>query len=142
MIVENEEDMQHLYSMILEKLDCEIIRAYDGGEALQKLEETTPDLIILDILLNEVMGYTFFEKIRQEARYADVPVIITTVLNAAQCRDLVDIDPRTVYIEKPFQIEHLREAVAEGLKLTKGSLPDTGKETPIVVNTPYSLGGM
>jgi len=60
MIVENEEDMQHLYSMMLEELDCEIIRAYDGGEALQKLEETTPDLIILDILLNEVMGYTFF----------------------------------------------------------------------------------
>ena len=103
--------------MMLEELDCQIIQAYDGEEALQKLRETTPDLIILDIILEEVMGYTFFKKMKQDARYVDIPVIIVTVLLAKDCRDLVEMAPRTIYIEKPFQIEHLREAVKREFRM-------------------------
>jgi chemosensory pili system protein ChpA (sensor histidine kinase/response regulator) len=106
--------------MMLEDLECQVIRTYDGGEALEKLKETVPNLIILDIILDEVMGYTFFEKMKQEARYADIPVIIVTVLLERDCQDLVEMDPRTIVLEKPFKKGHLLEAVERGLKPGEG----------------------
>ena len=51
MIVEDEPAFHDLYTMMLEDTDYEIIRAYDGDEALSKLEEKKPDLIILDIMM-------------------------------------------------------------------------------------------
>ena len=60
MIVEDEQAFHDLYTMMLEDTDYEIVRAYDGDEALAKLEEKKPDLIILDILLDLVTGDTFF----------------------------------------------------------------------------------
>ena len=45
---------------MLEDTDYEIMRAYDGDEALELLEEKKPDLIILDMLLDMVTGDTFF----------------------------------------------------------------------------------
>ncbi len=56
MIVEDEQNFHDLYSEILEDTDFRLIHAYDGDEALAKLEEEKPDLIILDSLLNTGTG--------------------------------------------------------------------------------------
>jgi CheY-like chemotaxis protein len=50
MIVEDDLHFHELYTAMLEGTDYEIIRAYDGVEALEKLEDKKPDLIILDML--------------------------------------------------------------------------------------------
>ena len=50
MIVEDELDFHELYTVMLIDTDYEIVRAYDADEALEKLENKKPDLIILDIL--------------------------------------------------------------------------------------------
>jgi len=115
LIVEDDEEIHQLYSMMLEEMDCRIIRAYDGGEALRKLEEVTPDVIILDVILDEVMGDTFFLHLKQKARHADIPVIVASVLPAEAIQNLLAKDPRTVYLPKPFQKEHLLEMVERAL---------------------------
>ena len=50
MIVEDELDFHELYTVMLKDTDYEKVRAYDADEALEKLEDKKPDLIILDIL--------------------------------------------------------------------------------------------
>jgi CheY-like chemotaxis protein len=123
LIVEDDEELQELYATMLKDLDCRIVRAYDGGEGLEKLRESGPDLIVLDILLDEVMGDTFFEQVKQEPLYRDTPIIIASVLSAERCQHLLDMDPRTIFLRKPFRREDLVRAVQKGLALKPGQGP-------------------
>ncbi|MBT6049019.1 MAG: response regulator, partial [Candidatus Scalindua sp.] len=50
MIVEDDQSFHDLYTELLEDTDYKIICTYDGEEAMEKLEEEKPDLIILDML--------------------------------------------------------------------------------------------
>ena len=66
LIVEDDLELQELYTMMLESLGFELARALDGEEALEKLADALPDLVILDILLDKVMGNEVFARMRQE----------------------------------------------------------------------------
>src|SRR3989304_8265379 len=111
MIVEDEPAFHDLYTMMLEDTDYEIIRAYDGDEALSKLEEKKPDLIILDILLDLVTGDTFFLYIKGMPEYADIPVIVCSSFSAKAYKNLKEMDPNLVFLEKPFTKEQMIEEI-------------------------------
>lgn len=117
LIVEDDAELQELYAAMLEDLGCELIQAFDGLEALEKLSVAEPDLIILDIILDELMGDVLFERIKQMPRCRDVPVIIVTVLSVERCQHLLDLDPRTTFLRKPFSKEELLTAVNRYLAL-------------------------
>lgn len=111
MIVEDEQSFQDLYAMMLEDTDYEIVRAYDGDEALSKLEEGKPDLIILDILLDLVTGDTFFLYIKGMPEYANIPVIVASSFSPKAYKNLKEMDPDLVFLEKPFTKEKLIEEI-------------------------------
>jgi CheY-like chemotaxis protein len=115
LIVEDDLELQELYTMMLEGLDLELVRALDGQDALEKLAQGLPDLVILDILLDKVMGNEVFRLMRQEPRYASVPVIVVSVLSADRCEDMMEMDSRTSFLRKPFRREDLVEAVRNAL---------------------------
>ena len=117
LIVEDDPELQELYTTMLDGLECEIVQAYDGGEALEKMAETRPDLLILDIILDEVMGDVLYQQLRQMPHYARLPVIVVSVLSADRCRDLLEPDDRTIFLRKPFRHEQLLEAVRAGLSI-------------------------
>ena len=102
MIVEDEQHFHALYKVMLEDTGCEIISAYDGYDALSKLEEKKPDLIILDILLDIMTGDTFFLYLKGMPEYADIPVIIISALSKTHYKSLKKIDPNLVCIEKSY----------------------------------------
>lgn len=114
LIVEDDVELQELYAAMLEGVDCQLIHAYDGDEALAKVEENCPDLIVLDILLDEVMGDAFFIQIKQQSMYADIPIIIASVLPSESCGKLLSMDPRTQYLQKPFRKADLVHLVEYG----------------------------
>ncbi len=60
MIVEDEQPFHDLYAAMLEDTDYRIISAYDGDEALSRLQKEKPDLIILDLLLDMMACDTLF----------------------------------------------------------------------------------
>jgi CheY-like chemotaxis protein len=113
LIVEDDTELQEYYEIMFEDLDCQIIQAYDGGEALEKLQETVPDLIILDILLDELMGDVVYMHVKQEPEYADIPVVIASVLPPESSGKLLDMDPRTIYLQKPFTRRQLLAVVGQ-----------------------------
>jgi DNA-binding response OmpR family regulator len=100
MIVEDEQHFHDLYTAILEDTGYGLIHAYDGYDALSKLEEKKPDLIILDILLNTVTGDTLFLHLKSISEYADIPVVIISARSEKYNKTLRIIDPKLVYIEK------------------------------------------
>ncbi|ODS31386.1 MAG: two-component response regulator [Candidatus Scalindua rubra] len=100
MIVEDEQSFHNLYEEILEDSDYEIIHTYDGDDALAKLEEKRPDLIILDIVLDMMTGDTFFLYLKGMPEYAEIPVIVVSSYPQRDYKGLKDVDPNLVYIDK------------------------------------------
>jgi len=115
LIVEDDEEFQELFAMMLEDTGYRIIRAYDGTEALKKLEEQKPNLIILDILLEAMMGDALFLHLKRVPEYSDIPIVITSSFSAKDYPNLREIDPRLVFLEKPFSKETLLRVVQERL---------------------------
>jgi DNA-binding response OmpR family regulator len=111
LIVEDDEELQELYAAMLEEVDCQLVHAYDGDEALAMVEEICPDLIVLDILLDEVMGDAFFVQVKKHAVYANIPIVIASVLPSESCGKLLSMDPRTHYLQKPFRKAELLNLV-------------------------------
>ncbi len=100
MIIEDEQNFHTLYEIILEDTDYRIIHTSNEDEALSKLEEGKPDLIILGIGLNKARDIIFFLYLRSIPEYADIPVIITSILSEKYHKALRIVDPKLVYIKK------------------------------------------
>jgi CheY-like chemotaxis protein len=119
LIVEDDPELQELYAAMLLDTDYQIIEAYDGIDGLRKLEENPTDLIILDIVLDEMMGDEFFGRIKQEPRYVDIPLIVVSVLTYEQCEEMMKVDPRTIFLRKPFRRQEFLDAVEQALTQTR-----------------------
>jgi hemerythrin-like metal-binding protein len=117
LIVEDEKHFHDLYKEMLECKGYDIICAYDGDEAMEKVEQKKPDLIIMDIKLDLVKGDTFFQYLKGIPEYANLPVIIVSAFPQRDYKSLEDIDPKVVYIEK-FKLtkEILLEEIEKKLK--------------------------
>jgi CheY-like chemotaxis protein len=115
LIVEDDRELQELYGAMLEDVDCQIIPAYDGEEAWAKLKAMTPDLILLDVILDGMMGDALFARIKQHPRHRDIPIAIVSVLSLPQCKHLLEVDPQTIFLRKPFQKRQLLDVVERGL---------------------------
>ncbi len=100
MIVEDEPLFHELYEKILEDTNYELVHAYDGSEALSKLHEKKPDIIILDMLLDMMTGDTFFLHLKSMPEFADIPVIIISAFPKSEFKNLRELDPNLIYIDK------------------------------------------
>jgi CheY-like chemotaxis protein len=115
LIVEDDLELHELYAAMLEHSDCCVVPAYDGLDAWDRLQETTPDLILLDIILGERMGDEFFTRVKQDLVYRDIPIAIVSVLAPETCRHLLEMDRRTLFLRKPFRKAELLDVVERGL---------------------------
>ncbi len=100
MIVDDEQSYHDLYEMMLKDTDYGIVRAYDGDEALTKVGEKKPDLMIIDIVLDMMTGDTLFLYLKSMPGYDDIPVIMASTLSSHSYKNLREIDPNLVFLDK------------------------------------------
>ena len=100
MIVDDEQSCHDLYEMMLRNTDYEIISVYDGVEALTKLDEKKPDLMIIDIILDMMTGDTLFLYLKSMPRYDDIPVIMASNHSSHYYKSLREIDPDLILLDK------------------------------------------
>jgi CheY-like chemotaxis protein len=117
MVVEDNLDEAKLIKMALEGEGYEASCAFNGKDAMEKLESRKPDLIVLDIMMPEMDGFDFCSKLRSSSEFADVPVVFLTALSE-HIQDTnyplegvmrADADE---YLEKPVKPEQLLQAIA------------------------------
>ena len=80
LLVEDELFLSSLLQMKLEQEGFQIERAKDGEEAIQILETFMPDLVLLDLILPKKNGFEVLESMKQDPRFANIPVIIISML--------------------------------------------------------------
>ena len=101
LIIEDEEAIQSVVKAFLEDEGYNIVLASDGSEGMEKFHEHRPDLILLDLMLPKMNGFSVCEAIRKESQ---VPIIMLTALDddASQMKgfDALADD----YITKPFSM--------------------------------------
>ena len=107
MIVDDDPLFHDLYTTLLEDTEYSFIHTYDGGEAFAELEQEKPDLIITDILMDMVTGDTFLLYLKSIPECADIPVIVISAFSQKDYKNLKDIDPSFVYIEKSKLTEEI-----------------------------------
>ena len=117
LVVDDEKDLVEVISSQLRNGGYEVIAAYGGDEGLQKAIDETPDLIILDIIMPAMDGFQVLQKLRNDPRTSQLPVIMLT-----QRRDTKDIFKAkelwsTDYITKPFSLEKLLQMVDRYVEL-------------------------
>ncbi len=100
MIVEDEQDFHDLYTEWLKDTDYRLIHTYDGEEALVKLEEKRPDLIILDMILDMMTGDTFFLYLKGMPEDKEIPVIIISSQYKRYYKSLNGVEPNFTFLDK------------------------------------------
>ena len=98
LVVEDYEDTREFMKFLLETYGYQVIEAADGIEAIDRVKQQHPDLILMDISLPVVDGLTATRAIRADGRDAKVPIIAVTAFGKyhyqraidAGCNDLID----------------------------------------------------
>lgn len=84
-----------------------------GREALDAVREHSPDLVVLDVMLPGLDGYTIRHQLAQRPETRRLPVVVLTALEPS--RKLFQ-DGRTVFLAKPVRAEDLLQAVAKAIE--------------------------
>lgn len=121
LIVDDDLDFLEINRLILEAAGYAAVCAADPAEALAKLAEVTPDLIITDLMMSSVdAGFGFSRTIKEDPRYQHIPIIISTSVSS---RLGIDFHPQSpadlakmhidAYFDKPIDAVALVAKVRE-----------------------------
>jgi len=111
LIVEDNEDMRQFISEELED-SYTICTAVNGRLGLEAAREGVPDLIISDVMMPEMDGFTFLEKSRQDPLLCHIPIIMLTALSTDEAKFKGLETGADDYLLKPFNTRELRIRVA------------------------------
>ena len=119
LIIDDDTAINELIKINLELQGYEVSQAFNGIEGFAKAKQEEPSLIILDVMMPEVDGFTVAQRIRQCPEISETPIIMLTALS--QLNNKVNgfnigVDD---YLTKPFEIDELLVRVRAVLKRTK-----------------------
>src|SRR6056297_1582234 len=80
LVVDDNVQNLELIQAYLEELDCETFDAYDGEEALKRVAEIEPDLVLLDIMMPKMSGFEVCRRLKNDPKTSHIPIIMVTAL--------------------------------------------------------------
>jgi DNA-binding response OmpR family regulator len=112
--VDDEPNIRVLFEAELTEAGYEVDTAPSGTEALKKIEAQAPDLMLLDIRMEDMTGLELVQKIRP--KHPNLPVIMVTAVRGLRDDISIEADDRVVgYITKPVDLDELRAKVKQAL---------------------------
>ncbi|MBX3689875.1 Hpt domain-containing protein [Dokdonella sp.] len=116
MVVDDSITMRKVTTRVLERADYEVATAKDGLDAVEKLQDVTPDLLLLDIEMPRMDGYELATYMRNDARLRKIPIIMITSRTGEKHRQRALELGVERYLGKPYQEDDLLRNVQEVLK--------------------------
>ena len=130
LIVDTRPTDRQPYITLLGSFGYRVLEAGDGSEALEVARTELPDLVITDIIMPNMDGFTLTRRLRAEPLLASVPVIFQTVhYLESEVRKLATASGIKHILGKPAEPQHILQAVNESLKRPseRARLPQTGQ---------------
>lgn len=107
LVVDDERHIVRLVQVNLERAGYQIVTAYDGVEALEKVKSEDPDMVVLDVMMPRMDGFEVLKNLQADPRTQDIPVIMLTA--KAQDADIFRgwASGVSSYLTKPFNPREL-----------------------------------
>lgn len=120
LVVDDDTDLVEMVTMKLESKDFRVAKAYDGIEAMTKIKEERPALIILDVMMPRKDGYILCDELKKSDEYKDIVIILlTAVTDAISSTNYTHMGGKTTladdFIPKPIDMDKLIEIVQDSL---------------------------
>ncbi len=114
LVVDDEDDIRKLLARVLKNEGHQVVEATRGLEALERVQEHMPDLIVLDAMLPELHGFEIARRLKSSEKYGSIPILLVSAVHrgwrvAEDAKSNLKIDE---YLEKPFKISDVTAAVA------------------------------
>ena len=117
-IVEDNQTLRRLLEYRVGKL-YDVRTAEDGEQALQLIDDGVPDLIISDIMMPKMDGYSVLGRLRRKEQFKLLPVIMLTAKGEASEIIKAQYLDATDYLIKPFELKSLLKTIERHLKIRK-----------------------
>ena len=118
LVIDDDKSINELIKVNLELAYYKVVCAFDGNKGYALCKQELPDLVVLDIMMPDVDGYTVAKRIRENESTKDIPIIMLTALNMLQDKVQgfnIGVDD---YLVKPFEMEELLVRIKALLKRT------------------------
>jgi len=116
MVVDDSITMRKVTTRVLEREQLEVITAKDGVDALEKLQERVPDVMLLDIEMPRMDGFELATHMKNDARFRHVPIIMITSRTGEKHRQRAFEIGVDRYLGKPYSEADLLHNVSEILE--------------------------
>jgi CheY-like chemotaxis protein len=107
MLVEDYRDTREMMRQMLELKGCRVVEASNGQEAIQLSQQGGLDLVLMDLNMPVLDGFTATLRIREYERTRDVPVVAVTAFDTAEFRAAADAVGCCDFVVKPLDPEYL-----------------------------------
>ena len=121
LIVEDDHNIAELLQMYLEREGYAVTVAYDGGQGLTKFRSIHPDLVLLDVMMPVMDGWTVCKSIRAESQ---TPVIMLTAKGETDDKVTGLRSGADDYITKPFEMKEVLARMEAVLRRSSGAAPE------------------
>jgi DNA-binding response OmpR family regulator len=120
LVVDDDPDLVESIAMKLESENFRVEKAYDGVEAMDKIQQEKPALVVLDVMMPRKNGYELCDEIKKDAELKDIAVLLlTAVADAVPTTSYTHMDGKTTladdYVPKPVDMDNLVELVKDNL---------------------------
>ncbi|MFC1933973.1 HD domain-containing phosphohydrolase [Chloroflexota bacterium] len=117
LVVDDQEQNLRLVEAMLAPLDYEVLLARDGIEALEKVKETPPDVILLDIMMPKMDGFDVARRLKEDKETSIIPIVMVTALRETEDRVKALELGADDFLTKPVDKTELRARVNSLLKV-------------------------
>jgi two-component system response regulator VicR len=117
LIVEDDRDLNNAYGLILKHEGYDVVEAYDGKEAIKKLDDFAPDLILLDLLMPIMGGLEFLQWWNKKNPGSSVKILIfTNMENSPEVTEAYKLGANRCIIKSWTAPHNLAKVVSDTLK--------------------------
>jgi CheY-like chemotaxis protein len=111
LVVDDEESVRSMLEMVFSLEDMDVTLAHDGDDAIMLAQIDPPDVVVLDIMMPRVDGWTVAGQLRTDPRLRNIPIVICSALNGDEHVLRGWEHGAAAFIAKPFNTEELVQAV-------------------------------
>ncbi len=113
LLVDDDPNLRDMLRAMLEIGGFEVIEAEDGLDALEKLEEITPDILVLDVMMPNLDGVSLCKQLRSDAEFVSLPIIMLSGKTQHQAVAEGMAAGANCYLCKPITVEELIQSVRQ-----------------------------
>ncbi len=136
LVVEDEADIREMLALLLEGEGYTVHQAADGRQAIDQLEQLTPDLVLLDIMMPELDGHVVCAWARAQDRLDATRIVMLTAKNDITHIARAHKAGADGFVAKPFDVEHFLEVLAFRLRGDRSSFYHRGAPVIILEDAP------